>query len=540
GKSDYFGPILAITSKILLGQKPTQKDYENVGLGINLLVSKGLNEGKLKGGLAAAFAEGGFVDPKTLDAISQGGDITNWVAKAFRESTESNTQETLRDIQDNLRLKKSSSEDENLDLEKKPGGSFGGDVEYGPLPLNMTQKQAFATIYELAKKNGDPMPELTAAQAMFESGYLTSPRARLDNNPFGQTGTGTAGQVGRFAKYNSLDDAVKDHIKQWQNNYKGYRGMGTYESPMAGLKANINSYAPKNENNQTAYLKGVASILITMGFDPNNKNPKVNLSSAALIQQRKAGSAGTIAGTGPNNEVASVKPTGANGKLDPSKLTTVQGGYQLRNDAAQAFQSASASAKKTGVSLALSSAYRSYEKQAALYANRANNPYPVAAPGTSNHGYGIAIDVPEGTPGHRWMIANGRQFGWKNLPGDAVHFDFVGGNGPKAYAKGGETLAGPHLAMLGEKGKEIVVDADSSGPARDMLLAINQAKDYKGVMKAIQQYAPYDAMSPQTIVMPLSGSESDYDSEMSGGGVMMMGGDEGDSYDPFDALEMGG
>ena len=112
--------------------------------------------------------------------------------------------------------------------------------------------------------------------------------------------------------------------------------------------------------------------------------------------------------------------------------------------------------------------------------------------------------------------------------------------GGAAYAKGGETLAGPHLAMLGEKGSEIVVDADSSGPARDMLLAINQAKDHKGVMKAIQQYAPYDVLSPQTIVMPSSGGESDYDSGMSGGGVMMMDGGGGDSYDPFDALEMGG
>jgi hypothetical protein len=73
-----------------------------------------------------------------------------------------------------------------------------------------------------------------------------------------------------------------------------------------------------------------------------------------------------------------------------------------------------------------------------------------------------------------------------------------------------------------------------------MLLAINQAKDHKGVMKAIQQYAPYDALSPQTIVMPSSGGESDYDTEMGGGGVMMMDGGGGDSYDPFDALEMGG
>ena len=42
----------------------------------------------------------------------------------------------------------------------------------------------------------------------------------------------------------------------------------------------------------------------------------------------------------------------------------------------------------------ITSGYRSTEAQAVLYANRAANPYPVAAPGTSMHERGLAIDVP--------------------------------------------------------------------------------------------------------------------------------------------------
>ena len=76
--------------------------------------------------------------------------------------------------------------------------------------------------------------------------------------------------------------------------------------------------------------------------------------------------------------------------------------------------------------------------------------------------------------------------------GDHVHV---------AYAKGGETLGYPHLAMLGEEGKEIVIDADSQGPARDMLLAINQAKGYDAVMQAIRDYAPYEALSSQVVIV---------------------------------------
>jgi len=42
----------------------------------------------------------------------------------------------------------------------------------------------------------------------------------------------------------------------------------------------------------------------------------------------------------------------------------------------------------------ITSGFRSSEKQAELYANRAANPYPVAAPGSSMHEKGLAIDVP--------------------------------------------------------------------------------------------------------------------------------------------------
>ncbi len=47
-----------------------------------------------------------------------------------------------------------------------------------------------------------------------------------------------------------------------------------------------------------------------------------------------------------------------------------------------------------GQKVPITSGWRSTEAQAALYANRAANPYPVAAPGSSMHERGLAIDVP--------------------------------------------------------------------------------------------------------------------------------------------------
>ena len=50
-------------------------------------------------------------------------------------------------------------------------------------------------------------------------------------------------------------------------------------------------------------------------------------------------------------------------------------------------------APQWGINVQLTSGYRSTAQQASLYANRASNPYPVAPPGTSQHEYGLAIDI---------------------------------------------------------------------------------------------------------------------------------------------------
>jgi hypothetical protein len=120
---------------------------------------------------------------------------------------------------------------------------------------------------------------------------------------------------------------------------------------------------------------------------------------------------------------------------------------------------------------------------------------------------------------------------------DSGHWDHVHAE----YERGGETLGYPHIARLGEKGREIVIDADSAGPAKDMLLAINQAKDYRGVMQAIQQYAPYDALAPQTIVVPsttMPGSMGDYGED--GGGLTLIASATEEGSDPMNVLYKGG
>lgn len=72
--------------------------------------------------------------------------------------------------------------------------------------------------------------------------------------------------------------------------------------------------------------------------------------------------------------------------------------------------------------VSINSGYRSTQKQAQLYANRASNPNPVAKPGTSLHEKGLAADgtiggVPIGTLPDALLA----RFGLARVPGDPVH-----------------------------------------------------------------------------------------------------------------------
>ena len=97
----------------------------------------------------------------------------------------------------------------------------------------------------------------------------------------------------------------------------------------------------------------------------------------------------------------------------------------------------------------ISSGFRSREKQEQLYANRGNNPYPVAKPGTSKHEHGLAIDV--GFTGAHTdqdyanfaAIMNKNGVNWLGAR-DKVHFELnesAYGGWLDQYAQGGKTFS---------------------------------------------------------------------------------------------------
>ena len=142
----------------------------------------------------------------------------------------------------------------------------------------------------------------------------------------------------------------------------------------------------------------------------------------------------------------------ANGQLPDSALCPLAfaPGQSLRCDAAEQLEALAAEYQKAfGKPLRITDSYRSYDDQVAV---KAAKPFLAAVPGTSQHGWGLAIDV--GSPvstgtsaEYQWMRLHAPDYGWDNptwaRPGgrklEPWHFEFyAAGAMPDRYTPGAE------------------------------------------------------------------------------------------------------
>jgi murein DD-endopeptidase MepM/ murein hydrolase activator NlpD len=107
----------------------------------------------------------------------------------------------------------------------------------------------------------------------------------------------------------------------------------------------------------------------------------------------------------------------ANGMIPSEALCSLTGVsyHALRCDAAKAYDAmAVAYAKKFGTALCITDSYRSFAAQVTLYGQK---PGLAAVPGTSNHGWALAVDLCGGIESfsstqHAWMVTNAPKYGW--------------------------------------------------------------------------------------------------------------------------------
>ena len=128
-----------------------------------------------------------------------------------------------------------------------------------------------------------------------------------------------------------------------------------------------------------------------------------------------------------------------NGRIPLPALCPLWGtsGQLLRADAAAAFDEMSkAYGAEFGEPICVTDSYRSYEEQVAV---KALKPTLAATPGTSNHGWGVALDLCGGIQGfgtaqHDWMVQHSMVYGWfhpawaqqTGSKPEAWHWEFAG------------------------------------------------------------------------------------------------------------------
>ncbi|MFD6092807.1 M15 family metallopeptidase [Oerskovia sp. NPDC060338] len=162
---------------------------------------------------------------------------------------------------------------------------------------------------------------------------------------------------------------------------------------------------------------------------------------AERLQAQREAEAKARKGASATTSATTALPTisGANGRLSPSQLCPISWApsSQMACAASQSLDSLNAAfVGAFGRNLTISGGYRSFSEQVSTKASRGKW---AATPGTSNHGWGLAVDLGGGinsfsSPEYRWMKANAARFGFVHPawaePGGSLpepwHWEFVG------------------------------------------------------------------------------------------------------------------
>ncbi|MBF5081352.1 hypothetical protein F1641_06260 [Quadrisphaera sp. INWT6] len=128
-----------------------------------------------------------------------------------------------------------------------------------------------------------------------------------------------------------------------------------------------------------------------------------------------------------------------NGRLQDSQMCDLWvGNHKLRSDAALAFAELSLAYREHfGSDIVITDSYRSYAAQVSV---RRSKPRLAAVPGTSEHGWGLAVDLGGGVQNsdehYDWLIENAPKYGWDHPawarkggggPYEPWHWEYVAG-----------------------------------------------------------------------------------------------------------------
>jgi hypothetical protein len=128
----------------------------------------------------------------------------------------------------------------------------------------------------------------------------------------------------------------------------------------------------------------------------------------------------------PNNKLRSIN----NASKYKGAITSDGGNIRLYEKASIALDRLILAAEQAKIPVKINSAYRTFADQQSV---RRQYPNDSATPGTSNHGFGLAVDFATPSPFRRikpgdklydWLIVNGAKFGFKRIAKESWHWEY--------------------------------------------------------------------------------------------------------------------
>jgi D-alanyl-D-alanine carboxypeptidase len=117
-----------------------------------------------------------------------------------------------------------------------------------------------------------------------------------------------------------------------------------------------------------------------------------------------------------------------NGRIPTDRLAALGvGSHRLYAPAAGAFRQMAAAAKSAGVTIGVNDSYRDVGAQEQMAREKGiyGRGGVAAVPGTSNHGWGLALDLELDAKAQQWMRDNGNRFGFvEDVAGEPWHWTY--------------------------------------------------------------------------------------------------------------------
>jgi hypothetical protein len=192
-------------------------------------------------------------------------------------------------------------------------------------------------------------------------------------------------------------------------------GLGNIAARIAQINQQITALSPKPAPPQTTGTAGTTASGQTFATELATAMRSASATGTSSIKLTKDGVPADLVHYG-------------NGKIPANALDSIgRGGHRLWSPAADAFKAMTAAARRDGVTIGVTDSYRSYDQQVDLARRKGlySQGGLAAKPGTSEHGWGLSLDLDLNSKAQAWMRKHADEYGFKeNVPREPWHWTF--------------------------------------------------------------------------------------------------------------------